>query len=101
MGKRKVFELVCPCCRARLRVAPDVRAVLSHEPPPKHEVVTDLAQAVHTLREKESRREQQFRRSVEAQRERARILERKFEEAFKKAKQEPADLPPKRDFDLE
>jgi len=29
------FEVLCPCCQAKLRVDPEMRAVLSHELPPE------------------------------------------------------------------
>jgi hypothetical protein len=101
MGKQRAFEVVCPCCHARLRVDSGARGVISHEPPPKHLPVTDLAEAARALREKESHRDEQFQKTVQAERDRARLLERKFEEAFKKAKGEPPAPPPIRDIDLD
>jgi hypothetical protein len=100
MSKKKTFELSCPCCHARLVVDAGLGAVLSHEPA-RQQVVTDLSEAARALREKESHREEQFQRSVRAERERAKLLERKFEEAFKKAKEEPDKPLPPRDIDLD
>ena len=84
-AKLKTFDVTCPCCGARLRVDPEVRAVVSHEPPPKPQQVSDLTQAARTLREKESRREEQFQKSFKAERDRSKLLDRKFEEALQKA----------------
>ncbi len=53
------------------------------------------------MRQKESRREEQFRKSVEAERDRGNLLDRKFEEALEKAKEEPPAPPPPRDIDLD
>ena len=75
--------------------------MVSHEPPQKARQVSDLAQAAHNLRQKESRREEQFRKSVEAERDRGKLLERRFEEALEKAKEEPPGPPPPRDIDLD
>ena len=58
-------------------------------------------QAARNLRQKESRREEQFRKSVEAERDRGKLLERRFEEALEKAKEEPPGPPPPRDIDLD
>ncbi len=75
--------------------------MVSHEPPQKPRQVSDLAQAAHNLRQEESRREEQFRKSVEAERDRGKLLERRFEEALEKAKEEPPGPPPPRDIDLD
>ena len=101
MVKLRTFDVTCPCCGARLRVDPEVHAVVFHEPPLKPRQVSDLAQAARTLREKESRREEQFRKSFSAQRDRRKLLERKFEEALEKAKEEPPGPHPPRDIDLD
>jgi len=101
MGRQRTFDIVCPCCHARLRVDAELRAVISHESPPKQPQISDLAQAAQALRDKESHREEQFQKSVQAERKRAKLLERKFEEAFEKAKQEPLGPPPLRDIDLD
>lgn len=101
MDKHEFFEIRCPCCKATLRVDPELRAVISHEAARSPAAVTDLADAARALREKESRRDEQFQKSVAAQRERGKLLERKFEEAFEKAKQDPTPTKPIRDFDLD
>ena len=75
--------------------------MVSHEPPQKPRQVSDLAQAARNLQQKESRREEQFRKSVEAERDRGKLLERRFEEALEKAKEEPPGPPPPRDIDLD
>ena len=75
--------------------------MVSHEPPQKPRQVSDLAQAARNLQQKESRREEQFRKSVEAERDRGKLLERRFEEALEKAKEGPPGPPPPRDIDLD
>lgn len=95
------FEVTCPCCKATLTIDSEVRAVIAHEPPPKQALLTDLGEAARALREKEGRRETQFQKSVEAQRDRAKLLEKKFEQAFEKVKDQPIGPPPTRDIDLD
>ena len=96
-----LLDVTCPCCGARLRIDAAAGGVLSHEPAPRAPKVGDLADAARALREKESRRGEQFEKSFETERKRTRLLERRFNEAFEKAKQEPVGPPPKRDIDLD
>ncbi len=100
MEKAKTFEVTCPCCQASLRVDPELHAVIGHQPPPRQPKVRDLAEATRALRVEESRREQQFQKSFQAERERGRLLERKFDEALEKIKDDPVERP-LRDLDLD
>jgi len=99
-NKKKSFEISCPCCHALLVIDGELGAVISHEAH-KQQQITDLGEAARELRERESRRDEQFQRSVQTERDRAKLLERKFEEAFRKVKDEPAGPPPLRDIDLD
>jgi hypothetical protein len=67
-------EVTCPCCQAKLTIDPQLAVVLS--------------------------REDKFRESWEAEKKKEDVLTRKFEEALKKAKDQPVEKP-LRDFDLE
>lgn len=102
MGKSQAasIEVICPCCQAKLTIDPTLKAVLAHEPPPKTSSVTDLSEAVQALKGKASEREARFLQSVEAEKDKGKLLERKFQEAFKKAKDEPVTRTP-RPFDLD
>ncbi|MGH7407366.1 MAG: hypothetical protein ACREKF_05090 [Candidatus Methylomirabilales bacterium] len=97
----QAFEVVCPCCNARLTIDPEVRAILSHEEPPKAQTVTDLKKAVEALKGEAGRRQAQFAQSMQAEKEKGKVLDRKFQEALKKAKDEPPTAPPARDIDLD
>lgn len=92
------LQVSCPHCGAKLTVDAELAAVLSHEPPPapKH----DFDEQLKEVTEAEKKRGEVFRQQMEVQKERARLLERKFEEQFKKAKDQPITKP-LRDFDLE
>ena len=97
----QAFEVVCPCCNARLTIDPEVRAILSHEEPPRARTVTDLKKAVEALKGEAGRRQAQFAQSMQAEKEKGKVLDRKFQEALKKAKDEPPTAPPTRDIDLD
>jgi len=94
------FELECPCCHAKLTVDRQIGAVLSHEPPPKGAPSVDLDDTAKLLRDQAARVEEKFRLSVEAERVKDDVLERKFAEGLKKAKDKPIEKPI-RDFDLD
>ena len=91
------IEITCPHCQAKLTVDTELAAVLSHEPPPKQEY--DFEGQLKELSEAERKREEVFRQQVEAQKGRSKLLERKFQESFEKAKDQPITKPI-RDIDL-
>lgn len=97
---RLTIEVLCPCCQARLTVDPELGAVLHHEPPPKETHPTDLKAAVEELKGEAGRREARFKESMEAEKEKGKLLERKFKELLQKAKDEPVARPT-RDIDLD
>ena len=96
-ASNKAVEVTCPHCQAKLTVDTELAAVLSHEPPPKQEY--DFEGQLKELSEAERKREEVFRQQVEAQKERSKLLERKFQESFEKAKDQPITKPI-RDIDL-
>ena len=96
----ELLELVCPCCGARLKVDASLAKVIAHEPPPKPAKAPDLDRASKLLQKEAARREALFQQSAEEEKIKAQLLERKFEEALKKTKDEPL-APPLRDIDLD
>jgi hypothetical protein len=101
MPKKSSFDLTCPCCGAVLKVDPDTRAVISHVAPVKPKTFNDLDEAARAMKEQDSRRDSIFRQSIEAQKNSADLLEKKFQEALRKAKESPDTGRPIRDFDLD
>jgi hypothetical protein len=93
-------EVTCPCCQAKLTVDPQLAVVLSHVAPPRAAPNVDISDAARILQEQAQRREDKFRESWEAEKKKEDVLTRKFEEALKKAKDQPIEKP-QRDFDLE
>ncbi len=96
-----MFDVECPCCKAILKVDPDTRAVIAHTVPVKPLPIEDLAAEVSKLKGEGARREEVFRKSFEAERSHGKVLEKKFDELFKRAKENPDLTPPKRDIDLD
>jgi hypothetical protein len=95
------FEVGCPCCNALLKVDPDTKAVISHVAAVKPKTFNDFEAAAKAMREQEGRKESIFRQAVDAQKNNASLLEKKFQEAVKKAKETPDEGRPLRDFDLD
>jgi uncharacterized Zn finger protein (UPF0148 family) len=96
-----LFETTCPCCGAVLKVDPETKAVISHTPKAVPKTFADLSDAARAMKEQEGRKESIFQQSVEAQKNSATLLEKKFQEALKKAKETPDTGKPLRDFDLD
>ena len=94
------FEVTCPCCNALLKIDPETRAVIGHTAAVVPKMFNDLEAAARAMKEQDSRRDSIFRQSVEAEKNRSDLLEKKFQEAVKKAKDTP-DTPRIRDFDLD
>ncbi len=95
------FELVCPDCSGILRIDPVTQTVISHTAAPRKRTFDDLTAAAQGMRDQDARRDSLFAQSVEAQKNRDSILSKKFEEAFRKAKESPDTGRPLREFDLD
>jgi len=93
------IEVTCPCCEAKLTVDTDLAVVLSHTVPIKAAPDVDISNAARILADQAQKREDKFRDSWMAESQKEDVLNRKFEEALKKAKDQPAEKP-LRDFDL-
>ena len=101
MGKKSEgFEVGCPCCGALLKIDAVTHAVIAHTPPARPKTFNDFEEAARAMKDQDSRRESLFRQSVEAEKNKADLLEKKFQEAVKRAKDAP-DMPRIRDFDLD
>jgi ribulose kinase len=96
-----IFEVTCPCCGAVLKVDAGTKGVIAHTAPVQPKTFNDIEEAARAMKEQDSRRDSIFRQSVEAQKHAADLLEKKFQEALKKAKESPDTGKPIRDFDLD
>ena len=93
------FTILCPCCQGRLTIDPELQAVIAHEPAPPQRAAKDLGAALDSLRSKSAEREERFRQQMQAEAQKGKVLDRKFQESLKKAKDSPD--PPRRPFDFE
>ena len=93
------FETLCPHCQARLKIDTDVKAVIDSTPTRDPKTFENLEAAMGHLRASDQEREAKFAASVEAEKAKKGILEKKFEELFQKAKAD--DSKPIRDIDLD
>jgi hypothetical protein len=84
-----------------MKIDASTRAVISHTAPVKPRMFNDMEEAARAMKEQDSRRDSIFRQSVEAQKHASDLLEKKFQEAVKKAKESPDTGKPIRDFDLD
>ncbi|MBI4473308.1 MAG: hypothetical protein HY646_11620 [Acidobacteria bacterium] len=100
MSQTTGIRVVCPCCGARLTVDAELRKVIAHETPPRQSQTPDLDNAAALLEQNAARREALFKQSTEEEKVRSKVLERKFEEALKKSKDQPVSRPT-RDIDLD
>jgi hypothetical protein len=93
------IEVTCPCCEAKLTVDTDLAVVLAHVAPVRAAPDVDISDAARILADQAQKREDKFRDSWMAESKKEDVLNRKFEEALKKAKDQPLEKP-LRDFDL-
>ena len=93
------IEVTCPCCEAKLTVDTDLAVVLAHTAPVRVAPDVDISDAARILADQAQKREDKFRDSWMAESQKEDVLNRKFEEALKKAKDQPVEKP-LRDFDL-
>ncbi|HEX4030142.1 MAG TPA: hypothetical protein VHX20_07235 [Terracidiphilus sp.] len=99
-AKSKIFEVACPDCGAMLKIDAGTGLVVSHTSAPRKRTFEDLETAARAMREQDDRKESIFRQSVDAERNKADLLEKKFAEALRKAKDAPEGRP-LREFDLD
>jgi hypothetical protein len=100
MSTPPIIEVICPCCQGRLTIDLNLKTVIHHEAAAKATPTMDLNEALGALKSQANRREAQFQQALVAEREKGKVLERKFEESLKKAKEDPS-APPPRPIDLD
>jgi len=99
-AKDKTFEVACPDCGAMLTIDAATGLVVSHSPAPRKRMFEDLETAAQAMRDQNERKESLFRQSVEAEKNKEDLFEKKFAEALRKAKDAPEGKP-LREFDLD
>lgn len=88
----EALDVACPCCGALLKVDAESGSVVwvdKKKAPPK-----DLDELVNRVRSQKSVLDEKFARSVQQTRNSRDLLEKKFEEARKRAAADPSGRPP-------
>ena len=93
------FIVTCPCCSGRLTIDTALEAVVAHEAPPKGRSGVGLDEALSSLKGAAARRELLFKEQIQAEQKKPQVLQRKFEEGLKKAKDSPD--PPLNPMDMD
>jgi hypothetical protein len=94
------IQVTCPCCGATLTVDASLPAVLDHKLPAKTHAVAELKDATKALKAEADRRDEKYQQLLDAEKSKGKVLNRKFQELLKKAKEEPLTKPLK-DIDLD
>lgn len=100
-AKHELFEIQCPCCEAKLQIDPELKVVISHQEHKRPPAIEDLSAAVQKLKGEEARRGEVFQKSFDDHKSHHKVLERKFDELLKQAKENPDAPPPKKPFDFD
>ena len=95
MAIPSTIDVICPCCQSRLTIDTVEQAVVHHEEPPKAAPSMDMQEALGTLKADAHRREAQFQQALAAERQKGKVLEKKFEEFLKKAREDRSPPPPR------
>jgi hypothetical protein len=93
------FETLCPNCRARLKVDTDIKAIIDCTPAEDPKTFENLEAAVGHLKSHDAEREAKFQVALESEKSKKDVLQKKFDELFKKAQTDTSR--PIRDIDLD
>jgi hypothetical protein len=88
----EALDVTCPCCQAELKVEPETGTVVWADR--KKEPAKDFDDLVSRVSSARSQLDEKFRRSVHQTRNQKDILDRKFEEARRRAAEDPTARPP-------
>ncbi len=95
------FDVQCPCCKARLTISPEARAVVAHKEAAPPKPVASLDEGVAVVKKDPERRAGLFAQSLESEKSKADRLKKSFNDLLQKAKDDPDAPRPLRDMDLD
>jgi len=98
---KKLMEITCPCCEAKLKVDIVTESVITFEEKKKASTVPDFEKAIQNLKGEAARRDEAFEKSFAATKKQGDILSKKFDELLKQAKADPVKGPPKKPFEFD
>lgn len=87
----EALDATCPCCGALLKIDPETGTVIWADE--KKAPAKDLDDLVSRVHSQKSRLEDKFQRSMRETRNKKDILEKKFEEARRRAAADPTKRP--------
>ncbi len=88
----EALDVTCPCCETLLKVDPDTGAVVWADK--KKAPAKDFDDLVDRVHAQKSALDEKFARSVAQNRNQKDILDKKFEEARRRAAENPNERPP-------
>ena len=88
----EALDVDCPCCGALLKVDPETGSVVWADK--KKGPAKDFDDLVNRVHSQKSALDEKFARSVQQTRNQKDILEKKFEEARRRAEADPTGRPP-------
>lgn len=96
-----LIQVTCPCCDAELHIDPETATVIRHKEAEKPRTIADMEAALAKYKGEAGQRESAFQKSVAEHKVHGDVLNKKFDEMLKLAKENPDEPPPKRDIDFD
>lgn len=88
----EAIDVTCPCCGTLLRIDPGTATVVWSER--KKEPSKDFDDLVNRVQSQKSGLDEKFQRSMQQNKHQKEILDKKFEEAKRRAELDPTKRPP-------
>lgn len=96
------FHVRCPDCGSALAIDRATGEILHHEPAARRKAGgKDFDRLLAGLGEARSRADEIFDREVSAYQDRERLMDEKFQEALRRAEENPDERPPPRPWELD
>jgi hypothetical protein len=93
------FETLCPHCHSRLKIDTDVQAIIDFTPSEEPRTFENLDAAVGNLKKSDAERDARFQIALDSEKGKKDVLQKKFDELFKKAQNDTSKQI--RDIDLD
>ena len=90
---RDPLDIRCPCCEARIVVDPDTGAILRFERPKEKGGRVSLEEAFRSEKERKKEAGARLAQAFGELQKKDEILEKRFQEALRKAKESPDEKP--------
>ena len=90
---RPPLDVRCPCCEALVVVDPDTGAILRFERPKEKGTKVSLEDAFKSERSRRAEADARFTQAFGEMKNKEEVLEKRFQEALRKAKESPDEKP--------